>query len=58
MKEPNVNNRVNLAENWITEEELKERYPKLWKAAKEKVQLIEADWTPELREELSRLRGR
>lgn len=58
MREPNVNSKGKVAENWITEEELKQRYPKLWKAAKEKVERIEASWTPELREQLRRLRGR
>ncbi|WP_342087674.1 hypothetical protein [Dyadobacter sp. OTU695] len=41
----------NDAENWVTDEELKQRYPELWKAAKEKVNRIEALWTPELPEQ-------
>ncbi|GGH36368.1 hypothetical protein GCM10007423_28650 [Dyadobacter endophyticus] len=58
MTELNVNRKGNVPENWITDEELRQRYPKLWKAAKEKVNRIGATSTPELREQLRRLRGR
>ncbi len=56
--ETNVNNEGNVADNWITDEELKQRYPELWKAAREKTHRIEATWTPELREALRKLRER
>lgn len=54
----NVNNKGNVANNWITDDELKQRYPELWKAAKEKVNRIQASWTPEFREALKKLRER
>ncbi|SDF79398.1 hypothetical protein SAMN04487996_112213 [Dyadobacter soli] len=58
MTELNVDGKTNAAENWITEDELKQRYPKLWMAAKEKINRLESIHTPELREQLRRLRGR
>lgn len=54
----NVNGRGNVADNWITDDELRERYPKLWQAAQEKVARVEAMWTPEFREALGKLRER
>lgn len=54
----NVNNKGNVANNWITDDELKQRYPELWKAAKEKVNRIQASWNPEFREALKKLRER
>lgn len=50
-RDVNTEGNENEAEDWITEEELKQRYPELWKAAKEKMNRIEALWTPELREQ-------
>lgn len=56
--ETNVNNKGNVANNWITDDELKQRYPELSKAAKEKVNRIQASWTPEFMEALKKLRER
>ena len=50
-RDVNTEGNENDAEDWITEEELKQRYTELWKAAKEKMNRIEALSTPELREQ-------
>jgi hypothetical protein len=56
--EKEINNKQNNADNWITDEELRERYPQLWQAAKEKVARIQAAWTPEGSEALCKVTER
>lgn len=56
--ETKVDDHGNIVDNWITDEELGQRHPELWKAAREKVDGIEATWTPELRQALQKIRER
>lgn len=56
--ETDTNEEGNNAESWTTDEELRERYPELWRAAKEKIARIEATWAPEIGEALRKLRER
>lgn len=42
----NVGSEGDFADDWITDEELRDCYPELWQAARDKIARIEAAWTP------------
>lgn len=46
------------ARNFISDDELKQKYPALWRAVHEKIGRINTTWTPEVRAALQKQRER